>query len=464
VYKQYCQILPVLIMIPFLRFDISDFLLIGICTVLALKRKILVMAFGIMVQFVVLRYFMSYEHLFVRMAATVLAMLLIYMIPKAEKKILDYSILWISCLIAAKSIIQPELAYISLIAGAVLAFVMFFKNKYMILIILPIIFLFFFRFSISPVTIALFGASQAPVIKAEENSYQNENKTFENINGSFSLKAKQTDRANDSDTKILDMLNDIKTKSFLDIFFIGVMMVFFIIIFLTSLKVMPAGKKKTYLLIGSTFLILIVAISGILNFSGTMTKLSSDHFPQTLRQTPAGSAGEVHNYVERADVIESSSSLSYEKEKENTKSIIFRYMLFVAAGMILISVLSATAVLKNSLFFLKKQKEPLNVVHDEDMCFNSAGSQEDKVYSQHIVKAYRQIRKDYFESSEDLTPYELLKLNKDWENFSKLTHEYINITYGMIDVKYTREEAKDIVEGAVSEIDGFFSQKTKNPA
>jgi len=34
----------------------------------------------------------------------------------------------------------------------------------------------------------------------------------------------------------------------------------------------------------------------------------------------------------------------------------------------------------------------------------------------------------------------------------------------MIDVKYTREEAKDIVEGAVSEIDGFFSQKTKNPA
>ena len=39
-YKQYSLILPILIMIPFLRFDISDFLLIGVCTVLALKRKI----------------------------------------------------------------------------------------------------------------------------------------------------------------------------------------------------------------------------------------------------------------------------------------------------------------------------------------------------------------------------------------------------------------------------------------
>ena len=463
-YKQYSLILPILIMIPFLRFDISDFLLIGVCTVLALKRKILVMAFGIMVQFVVLRYFILYDHLFVRIAATVLAMLLIYMIPKAEKRILDYYILWISCLIAAKSIIQPELAYLSLIAGAILAFMMFLKSRYVILIMLPIIFLFFFRFSISPMTLALFASSQAPVIKAEENSYQNENKAFENINGSLSMKAKQTDKANESDTQVLDMLNDIKTKSFLDIFFIGIMMIFFMIIFLTSLKVMPVGKKKTYLSVGSAFLMLVVSITGLLNFNGTLNKLSSDSFAQAHHQASIGSAGKIEDYSEKTEVTDSSSIIKYEKEKQDTKSIIFRYMIVIAAGMVLISILSAAAILKKSVFFFKKQKEPKILNSGEDEYFQSTGTHEIRVYSQHIVKAYHQIRNDYFDSSEDLTPYELLKLNREWKNFSKLTYEYVNITYGMLDVKYTKEEVKDIVDGAITEVDEFFRQKTKNPA
>ncbi|HOT32277.1 MAG TPA: hypothetical protein PLP09_08940, partial [Petrotogaceae bacterium] len=100
----------------------------------------------------------------------------------------------------------------------------------------------------------------------------------------------------------------------------------------------------------------------------------------------------------------------------------------------------------------------------QDELFKSTTTHEIRVYSQHIVKAYLQIRKDYFDSSEELTPYELLKLNREWENFSKLTYEYVNITYGMLDVKYTKEEVKDIVDGAITEVDQFFRHKTKNPA